>query len=90
MQGNTKSIKWVLSRVILSKEVPTKHIYEKQKTKTPIPFLGNQHDNTASLKCLYSNVCIMENKHEKLDICVYLQDYDPVEIAKMWWNVLHD
>jgi len=32
----------------------------------------------------------MKNKHEKLDICVYLQGCDPVGITEVLWNVLCD
>lgn len=64
---------------------------EKKTTNKPTQtFSGKSACQSASLKYLYSDVCSMENKHEKLDICVHLQVCDPVVIAEVWWNVLHD
>ena len=50
----------------------------------------NSACSARSLKCLYTNAHVMENKQEELETCVRAGDYDPVAITETWWDRLHD
>lgn len=37
-------------------------------------------------KCLYTKASSIRNKKEKLEIIMYLENYDLVAIMETWWN----
>ena len=49
----------------------------------------NSACSARSLKCLYTNVRVMENKQEELEICDQAGDDDLVAVTETWWDSSH-
>jgi len=86
-EGTTKSTKWGSTGITTSilhesKEVPTGNHYG-EIPKTPS---GKSPCCGASLKCLYFNAHSVGNRHDELEICVWLQGYTLIGTTETWWD----